>query len=130
MFIDLKHISHLLMIKLEGMMDDPRHGKSFVSLSDDEGTQFYKKRRFEYPYRRYIADEHNKPVLTIPVKDRKGETSQGYFLHNIQPRRIPLPADNRGGSKNYDPYIYPKGTSLDTRKDESDEKLAKNFCLV
>ena len=22
---------------------DPRHGKSFVSLSDDEGTQFYKK---------------------------------------------------------------------------------------
>ena len=23
---------------------DPRHGKSFVSLSDDEGTQFYKKK--------------------------------------------------------------------------------------
>ena len=106
---------------------DPRHGKSFVSLSDDEGTQFYKKRRSEYQFRRRIADADIEPVTNTPIKPRKGETSSGYFLDDVQPHRIPLPSDSRGESKDYDPDIYPKGTSLDIREDEGDGKHVKSF---
>ena len=60
--------------------EDPRHGRSFVPLSDDEGRQFYKKRKSEYPFRRGTADGDIKPVLTTLIKARKGETSSGYFL--------------------------------------------------
>ena len=106
---------------------DPRHGKSFVSLSDDEGTQFYKKRRSEYQFRRRIADADIEPVTNTPINPRKGETSSGYFLDEIQPHRIPLPSDSSEESKDYDPNIYPKGTSLDIREDEGDGKHVKSF---
>ena len=106
---------------------DPRHGKSFVSLSDDEGTQFYKKRRSEYQFRRRKEDGDIKPVVTTPIKAKKGETSSGYFLHDIQPHKIPLPSDDSGESKDYDPDIYPKGTFLDIREDDGDEKHVKSF---
>ena len=53
----------------------PRHGKSFVSLSKDEGTQFCKKRRSEYQFRRRIADGEIKEVAITPIKPRKSETS-------------------------------------------------------
>ena len=41
-----------------------------------------------------------------------------------------LPIDNGGGSKDYDPDIYPKGTSLDIRKDKDDEDHINNFYLL
>ena len=63
----------------------------------------------------------------LPIKIRKGETSSGYFLDEIQPHRIPLPSDSSGESKDYDPDIYPKGTPLDIREDEGDGKHVKSF---
>ena len=38
-----------------------------------------------------------------------------------------LPIDNGGGSKDYDPDIYPKGTSLDFREYEGEGKHVKSF---
>ena len=75
---------------------DLTHGISLVSLSEDEGTQFHKKRRYEYPFRRHITDRNDKPVVTTQIKDKIGETSSGYFLHNIRPNRISLPSDSSG----------------------------------
>ena len=49
-------------------------------------------------------------MVTTPIEPRKGETSSGYDLHDIQPNRISLPSDSRGESKDYDPDTYPKGT--------------------
>ena len=66
-------------------------------------------------------------MTNTPINPRKGETSSGYFLDEIQPHRIPLPSDSRGESKDYDPDIYPKGTSLDIREDEGDGKHVKSF---
>ena len=87
----------------------------------------FKKRWSDYQFRRRIADADIEPVATRPIKPRKGETSSGYFLHDIQPHRIPLPSDSRGGSKDCDPDIYPKGSSLDIREDEGDGKHVKSF---
>ena len=101
--------------------------KSFVSHSDDKGAQSYKKKRSEYQSRRRIADGDIKPVLTTPIKDRKGETSSGYFPRDIQLHRITLPADSRGESKDYDADIYPKANSIDIREDEGDGKHIKSF---
>ena len=111
---------------LEEMMEILDMGK-VVSLSDDEGTQFYKKRRSEYQFRRRKEDGDIKQVVTTPIKAKKGETSSGYFLHDIQPHKIPLPSDDSGESKDYDPDIYPKGTFLDIREDDGDEKHVKSF---
>ena len=66
-------------------------------------------------------------MVTTPIKDKNGEASSGYFLHNIQPNRISSPSDSIGESKNYDPDIYPEKTSLDIRKDEGDEDHMKFF---
>ena len=66
-------------------------------------------------------------MTNTPINPRKGETSSGYFLDEIQSHRIPLPSDSRGESKDYNPDIYPKGTSLDIREDEGDEKHVKSF---
>ena len=56
-----------------------------------------------------------------------GETSSGYFLHDIQPHRIPWPLDGRGESTDYDPDIYIEGTFLDIREDEGDGIHVKSF---
>ena len=61
------------------------------------------------------------------MKHRKGETSSGYLLHNIQPHRIPLTPDSHGESKDYDPDSYSKGTSLNIREEEGDWKHVKSF---
>ena len=66
-------------------------------------------------------------MVTTPIKAKKGETSMGYFLHDIQPHRIPLPPDGHGESNDYDSNIYPKGTSLHLGDDDGDEK---QFCLI
>ena len=66
-------------------------------------------------------------MTTTPIKPRKGETCSGYFLHNIQPHRIPSSPDSREESKDYDPDSYPKETSLDIKEDEGDGKHVKSF---
>ena len=125
---------------------DPRHGKSFISLSDDEGTKFHKRRRSEYKFRRRVANrddpvllstksQHKKGESSSRVHDHdskprqskynKGESSSGYFIDDIQPHKIPLPPDS--SDDDYDPDIYPKGTSLDIRRDEGDKDHIKSF---
>ena len=52
-------------------------------------------------------------MVTTATKPRKGESSSGYFLRDIQPHKIPLLSDSREESKDYDLDIYPEGTSLD-----------------
>ena len=66
-------------------------------------------------------------MINTPIKPRKSETSSGYFLHNIQADRIPLPPDSRKESKDHDPDSYLKGTSLDIREDEGDKGHVKSF---
>ena len=68
-------------------------------------------------------------MATTPIKGKNWETSSGYFLYNIQPNRILLPSDSSGEIKDYDPDIYPKGTSLDIREDEGDGRHIK-FCFI
>ena len=96
----------------------------------DEGTQLYKKGDMNINFgnvQRHIADKDIKSVATTAIKLKKGEASSGYFLHNIEPHKIQLLVDSRGESKDYDPEIYPKGTSLDIKEDEGDEKHVKSF---
>ena len=46
-------------------------------------------------------------------------------VHDIKPHEIPLPPDS--SDEDYDPDIYPKGTSLDIRRDEGDKDHIKSF---
>ena len=53
--------------------------------------------------------------------------SSGYLLDDIKPHQILLPSDSSDESKDYDPEIYPEGTSLDIKEDEGDKDNIKSF---
>ena len=113
---------------------------------DDEGSQFDRKKRSKYKFRRRVTNKEEPVTLSKQSKYKKGESSShilkqvitpdhsklkkggsssGYFLQNIQPHKIPLPSDS--SDEDYDPDIYPEGTSLDIRQDKGDENHFKSF---
>ena len=103
---------------------DTRDGKSFVSLPDEENPQYQKRRRSDYKFRRGVASRKDKPEI---IKQSKQAASSGYFLDDIEPHQIPLPSDSSDESKDYDPEIYPEGTSLDIKEDEGDKDNIRSF---
>ena len=77
------------------MMEIQDKGKVLCLSLTMKVHNFTKKRRSEYQFRRRIANGDIERVTITPIKPRKGEISSGYFLHDIQPHRIPLPPASR-----------------------------------
>ena len=103
---------------------DARDGKSFVSLPDEENPQYQKRGRSDYKFRRGVASRKDKPET---IQQSKQAASSGYFLDDIEPHQIPLPSNSSDEIKDYDPEIYPEGTSLDIKEDEGDKDNIRSF---
>ena len=65
------------------------------------------------------------PYLHLFISNPRGSTQLRLVIHDIKPHEIPLPPDS--SDEDYDPDIYPKGTSLDIRRDEGDKDHIKSF---
>ena len=106
---------------------DFKDDKKILVSSDEKSSKYLKRRRYGYKSRRGATNRKDKSLVTKQSKHNKGAASSGYFLDDIQPHQISLPPDSSEESKDYDPDIYPEGTSLDIRKDEGDQDNIKSF---
>ena len=100
---------------------DSRDGKSFVPLLDEKSPQYQKRRGSDYKFRSGFASRKDKPEIIKQSKHKKEAASSGNFLNDIEPHQILLPSDSSDEIKDYDPDIYPEGTSLDIKEEEGDK---------
>ena len=58
---------------------DPQHKKSFVSLSDDNETEFKKQRRSAFKLRKRVADNQSQSSPRKHFDVSQENPSKGYF---------------------------------------------------